>query len=467
MPYKKFLLLLNWAIFSITTNSYASTLQSDTLSERGIDHLIKKQLPSVAPGGVIFIAKNGKVIYKKAFGIANLQTGQKMTEDMTFRIGSISKQFTAITILQLVEQGKLSLTDTIQKYVKDYPVKSYPITIENLLTHTSGIINYQAIEHPDPAKVRDNYTPSQGIDFFKHEPLQFKPGTKFDYSNSNYYLLGYIIEQVTGKSFPNYLKEHILDPAGLLHTKYIDSHQINQNIANGYSRFEKKRWQDADLQEVTMMYSAGGLISNADDLLKWHQALNTGILINKSLLKKAYTPYRLADGTISEYGYGWYIRNIDDEPTIEHSGSTDGYQTDEIYLPQQDIYIVTLFNGFEPDMDWIVLTNDIVRLACGKPIDRNIKINEQLLNQYAGNYIFNAEHQLIITRKGNRLFVEAVNPKDRLPRVQLHAKSSTRFYIKEANLEFDFSADNAGIMNILTTYINNKKDADWKKLSKK
>lgn len=467
MQYKKFLLLLNWTIFSIATNSYAISRQDDTLSERNIDHLIKKQLPSVAPGGVIFITKHGKVIYKKAFGKANLQTGQKMTEDMSFRIGSISKQFTAIAILQLVEQGKISLTDTIQKYVKEYPLKPYPITIENLLTQTSGIINYQAIEHPDPAKIRENYTPSQGIDFFKDEPLQFKPGTKFDYSNSNYYLLGYIIEQVTGKSYSNYLKEHILDPAGLYYTKYIDSHQINQNIANGYSRFDKKGWQNAELQNVTTMYSAGGLISNGDDLSKWHQALSKGILINKSLLRKAHTPYRLSDGTISEYGYGWYIRNIDDEPTIEHGGSTDGYQTDEIYLPNQDIYIVTLFNGFEPNMDWIVLTNDIARLLCGKPVDRNIKINEHLLNQYAGNYIFNAEHQLIITRKGNRLFVEAVNPKDRLPRVQLHAKSSTRFYIKEANLEFDFSTDNTGMLNTLTTYISNKKDADWKKKNEK
>ncbi|WP_342647552.1 serine hydrolase [Mucilaginibacter sp. CSA2-8R] len=452
-----------WAILCIAVTTSAKPAKNDTLSAAAIDQLISKQLPSVAPGGVVCIARHGQIIYKKAFGKANLKTGLNMTEDMAFRVGSITKQFTAVAILQLVEQGKLSLTDTIQKYVKDFPVTPYPITIENLLTQTSGIINYQAIEHPNPAKVRDNYTPAQGVDYFKDEPLLFKPGTKFDYSNSNYYLLGYIIEQVTGQSYPNYLIEHIIKPAGVIHTNYIGLEQTGNNIVRGYSRFDGKRWENADLQNPTVLYAAGGLVSNADDLVKWHQALLQGKLASRSLLKKAYTPYRLNDGTTSDYGYGWYIRNLDGEPTIEHSGSTDGYQTNEIYLPNQDIYIVTLFNGFEQDMDWIVLSNDIARLACGKPVDLNVKIDENLLKQYAGTYIFNAEHQLIITHKGNRLFVESPNPKDRLWRVQLHAKSSTRFYIKEAKLEFEFSKDETGALNTLTTYNGSKKDADWKK----
>ncbi len=450
-------------IFLTTLNSFAASQKRDTLSTAAIDQLINKQLPAVAPGGVVCIARHGQIIYKKAFGKANQKTGQNMNEDMTFRIGSITKQFTAVAILQLVEQGKLSLTDTVQQYIKEFPVKPYPITIENLLTQTSGIINYQAIEHPNPAKVRDNYTPAQGVDYFKDEPLMFKPGTKFDYSNSNYYLLGYIIEQVTGQSYLNYLTERIIKPAGLSHTYYIGSGQTSNNMASGYSRFDSKKWESAELQNPTILYAAGGLMSNADDLVKWHQVLMQGKLVSPSLLKKAHTPYRLSEGTTSEYGYGWYIRDLDGEPTIEHGGSTDGYQTDEIYLPNRDMYVVTLFNGFEQDMDWVVLSNDIARLACGKPVDLNVKLDKNLLKQYTGTYIFNAEHQLIITCKGNRLFVESPNPKDRLWRVQLHAKSSTRFYIKEARLEFEFSKDETGALNTLTTYNGSKKDADWKK----
>ncbi len=456
-------LFLSWIGLIIVANSYAAARKDDTLSTQAINQLVNKQLPAIAPGGVICITKHGKVIYKRAFGKANLQTGQRMAEDMTFRIGSITKQFTAIAILQLAEQGKLSLTDTIQKFVKAFPIKPYPITIENLLTQTSGIINYQAIEHPDPAKVRERYTPAQGVDFFKDEPLQFKPGTKFDYSNSNYYLLGYIIEQVTGQPYQQYLQKNVIGPAGLQHTNYIDAQHPSPSMANGYSKFDNKKWENAELQNITILYSAGGLESNADDLSKWQQALLHGQLIGKSLLKKAYTPYQLANGTPSEYGYGWYIRNIDGEPTIEHGGSTDGYQTDEIYLPNQDIHIVALFNGFEQDMDWMVLANDIGRLCCGKPIDLKIEVNEDLLKQYEGTYIFDAEHQLIITRRGKRLFVESPNPEDRLPKVQLHAKSSARFYIKEASLEFEFSKDKTGAFKMLTTYYGVKKDADWKK----
>jgi len=457
-------LMLCLVIFSAAANCSAASGKDDTLSIQSFDRFINSQLPYVAPGGVVCITKHGKIIYQKAFGKASLRTGQMMGLDMTFRIGSLTKQFTAVAILHLAEQGKLSLTDSIQKYVKEFPVKPYRITIENLLTQTSGIINYQAIEHPDAAKVRENYTPAQGIDYFKDEPLLFKPGTKFDYSNSNYYLLGYIIEQVTEKSYQKYLKEELLEPIGLLYTDYIDTRQRSHNMASGYSRY-KNKWEIAELQNETTLYAAGGLVSNVTDLLKWHRALVEGRLISKSLLKKAFASYRLEGGTLSEYGYGCYTRNLDGEPTVEHSGSTDGYQTNEIYLPNQDIFIVTLFNGFEQDMDWIVLSNDIARMALGKTIGKDIKLDEVLLKQYAGTYLFNSEHQLIVTYKNHQLFVEAVNPKDRLPRVQLHAKSSNRFYIKEAGLEFEFATNEGGLIQ-LTTYNALLKDAEWKKLIK-
>ena len=317
-----------------------------------------------------------------------------MKPDMIFRIGSITKQFTAIAILQLVGQGKISLQDSIQKYVPDFPHKKYTITIENLLTQTSGIKDYMAISNP--AGDRINYTPKQGVDYFKNEPLEFKPGSQFKYSNSNYYLLGYILEIVTGESYSDYLKQNIFNKAGLNNTYYIDTTKNIPNVSQGYSKLDGKL-ERATLQNVTTIYAAGGIMSNADDLFKWHQALYGNKLLNRELLNNAFTPYRFADGTSSEYGYGWFIKNLDGSKTIEHSGSKDGFQSDEIYLPDEDVFVVTLFNCFTPDMDWIVLSNDIAKLAIGKPLDNSIKLSTDVLKRYVGEYVFNADHKLIVT----------------------------------------------------------------------
>ena len=425
-----------------------------------VDGLLATRLEAIAPGGVVLIAKKGAIVYEKAFGLANVKTATPMRPEMAFRIGSITKQFTAIAILQLVEAGKISLQDSIQRYVADYPHKQYPITIEHLLTHTSGIKDYQAIANR--AAERTSYTPRQGVEYFKNEPLEFKPGSKFKYSNSNYYLLGYILELVTGQSYASYLQHNLLDKAGLQHTEYLTANKVVANMPQGYSRFDKAL-EVADLQEITTLYAAGGLASTAEDLFKWHQALRAGKLLSKKLLKKARTPYRLSDGTYSDYGYGWYLRKLDTSATIEHAGSTDGFQSDEIYLPGEDIYVVTLFNCFEQDMDWAVLTNDVARLAAGKAVDAPVVVDKAILAKYAGEYTFDASHKLIVTFKEGSLFIEDTNPNDRLPQVRVYPQSEHKFYMKEAPVVFDFVYDSQKKLLKVITYVSGRKDAEWGK----
>jgi len=267
-------------LFLLCAISFGQTKQ-DKKIKTALDELIPKRFPAIAPGCVVLVAKAGKVIYKKAFGTANLESNIPMEPNMIFRIGSITKQFTAISILQLVEQGKIHLQDSIQKYIVDYPYKGYKITIENLLTQTSGIKDYMAISNP--ADERTNYTPKQGVDYFKNEPLEFKPGSQFKYSNSNYYLLGSILEVVTGETYADYLQENVLDKAGLNNTYYIDTSKNITNIPQGYSRFDGKL-EKATLQNVTTIYAAGGIMSSVEDLFKWHQALYSNKLINHELL---------------------------------------------------------------------------------------------------------------------------------------------------------------------------------------
>jgi len=163
------------------------------------------------------------------------------------------------------------------------------------------------------------------------------------------------------------------------------------------------------------------------------------------------------------YGYGWFIKDIDSVKTVEHSGSTDGYQTDEIYLPHQDVFVVCLFNGFEADMDWQVISNDVARFALGHPLRKQLKFDDDSLKALTGTYTFTAQHKLVITFKDHGLFVEATNPKDRLPRVHLYAESKTQFYIKEAPLRFEFVWDTTAENYKLVTYNSFAKDAEWKK----
>ena len=375
----------------------------------------------------------------------------------------MGKQYTAIAILQLVEQGKIGLQDSIQAYIRDFPSKGYTITIENLLTHTSGIKDYMS-EISNPSKEKDRYSPKDGVDFIKDAPLNFKPGSTFRYSNSNYFLLGYIIEMVTGRPFEKYLQDDVLDKASLKNTFYIHPETNIPNMPQGYARFDG-RLEKATLQPIDILYSAGGLISSVDDIYKWHEALYNQQLVGKETLEKATTPFKFPDGTFSQYAYGWFVKDLDGSKTIEHSGSTDGFQSDEIYIPGENVFVVALYNCYEADMDWELLTNDIARVALGKPLDHEIRLKEDVLKAYVGTYevnISNENHKLIVTFNNGRLSIEASNPGDRLPKVFLYAKSETEFYMKEAPLRFEFVKDANNIFKIIT-YNNRGKDAEWTK----
>ncbi|MDP4260251.1 MAG: serine hydrolase [Bacteroidota bacterium] len=439
--------------------------KEDKILSKTLDELIPKRLTGIAPGCVVMVVKNDKIIYRKAFGLANTDQNIPMQADMLFRIGSMTKQYTAIAILQLVERGKLALQDSIQQYIKDFPSKGYTITIENLLTNTSGIKDYLS-EISNPSKQKEAYTPKDGVDYIKDAPLNFRPGNNYRYSNSNFYLLGYIIEKVTGEPYEKYLQENVLNKADLKNTLYINPKNNIPNMPQGYSKFDGKI-EKAVLQPIDILYSSGGLVSNVDDIYKWHQALYNYQLVSKNSLERATTPFRFADGALSEYGYGWFIKNLDGSKTIEHSGSTDGFQSDEIYLPGENVFVVSLFNCYEADMNWQLLTNDIAKVVLGKPLNDEVKVNEDILKSYVGTYEVNINsinHKLIVTFAGGRLSIEASNPDDRLPKVFLYAKSENEFYMKEAPLRFEFIRDTNGNFKIVT-YNNRGKDAEWTKIN--
>ncbi|MCX6318265.1 MAG: serine hydrolase [Bacteroidetes bacterium] len=382
MPHKYSLLSF---FFVISFSWCTAQSKQDKPIIKQIDELITARLGRIAPGCVIQITRKGQVFYHKAFGMANLELQVPASPDMVFRIGSITKQFTAVAILQLMEQQKLALTDPVQRFIPDFPDKGHTLTIEHLLTQTSGIPDYLNLEFNLPNPFRIDIPAKQIVDSIKIQALGFVPGSKFEYSNSNYFLLGYIIERISGMSYPDYLKEHLLDPIGLTHTYYDAPATLIPNRASGYEKADTS-YRNADFISMAAFYSSGALLSTTADLLAWNNALYNGSVLSKTTLAKAQQPYRLADGTFSEYGYGWFIRKIEGSPSIEHGGSIFGFRAQEIYLPNEQLYITGLFNCRQGNTDEQQLCYDLVRLMLGKPLLKEYPVPADLLARYAGTY---------------------------------------------------------------------------------
>lgn len=377
------------------------------------------------------IAKEGQIIYRKSFGSANLELNVPMQPEMVFRIGSMTKQYTAIAILQLVEKGKISLQDNIQKFIKGSTDKWQNVTVENLLAHTSGIIGYDVLDFHIPNAIRIDFMPKQIIDSLAKLPLDFVPGTKFNYSNSNYLILGYIIEQVTGKSYKDYLQEKIFKPAGLTNTYYDTPTEIISNRVNGYTK-DSSKYHNADYISMTQAFSAGALLSNIDDLFKWHQALYSYKLITKETLEKAFTSFKLKDGQFSEYGYGWFIKDWKGSKSIGHGGAIDGFRSTETFFPDQNIFITTLFNS--DNDEYFSLFENLTNLVIGKSFQascKNLKISDTILNSYIGTYKFleDSTQFIKVYKRDNRLYGELSNGSGN--NMALLAQSETLFYLPD------------------------------------
>jgi CubicO group peptidase (beta-lactamase class C family) len=309
---------------------------------RKIDSLIKTVvMDSTGPGAVFLVAKNGKPVYHKAFGKANLELDVPLMTQQVFQIGSMTKQFTAIGILLLEEQGKLSVNDAVSKFVPDYPA-GHTITIHHLLTHTSGIKDFTKMKTLNEIAQKE-MNAKMMVDFFKNEPVEFTPGEKFEYNNSGYVLLGYIIELVAGESYEMFIQQNIFQKAGMQHSRYATDRQIIFNRADGYQK-KASGFVNKTIISYSVPFSSGALMSTTTDLLKWQNALNQQLLLKKEGLQKAFTKYRLNDGTEINYGYGWHIKDVNGVPSREHGGSIFGFKSMGVYIPEEDIYVVGLSN---------------------------------------------------------------------------------------------------------------------------
>lgn len=393
-----------------------------------IDAFVSELFPAGEPGCAVIAIKNGKTILRKGYGMADIELGVPIEPDMIFRLGSITKQFTAGAIMILVEDGKLSLEDDITKFFPGYPTNGNRITVHHLLTHTSGIKSYTNMNQWITMKVKD-MTVTELIDFFKNEPMNFKPGEQWNYCNSGYFLLGAIIEKVSGKTYEEFLHQRIFKPLGMKNTFYGNHRKIISRRVSGYSR-SRHGVINADYISMTTPYAAGALISNIDDLAAWTAGLNSGKLISKKLLEKMYTPVKLNSGKTFDYGYGFSITNRNGKRAIVHGGGIDGFVTYAIYMPEDEIYTAVLTNNAGKDPGASYAARWIAALLSGRPYKKRIavKLDSKMLDAVTGVYKISNGVFREVTREGDRLFTRRTGSS----RLEAFPASETEFFYKDS-----------------------------------
>lgn len=303
---------------------------SEPLDQQSLEGYIASQNFS----GSVYIAKSGQVLLNKGFGFANRNTESENTPDTKFRIGSLTKQFTAVAILSLMEQGLLQLDDYVIEHINDFP-HGDQITIKQLLTHTSGLANYTELSVFEEA-LKEYRSPNQLITMFKNLPLEFTPGSQFSYSNSGYIVLGAIIEKLSGMSYQDYLTLNVFEPLNMLSSDYGTNEIANGAEALGYKADGSK----AGFIDMSIPFSAGALVSTVNDLAKWDQALYDNALLNAESTALMFTP------SLNQYALGWSVTKIaqTSEPIHVHGGNILGFSSVIIRFPQTNKLIVVLSN---------------------------------------------------------------------------------------------------------------------------
>ncbi|MBP7513587.1 MAG: serine hydrolase [Flavobacteriales bacterium] len=355
-----------------------------TIPNKDMDALLSAHFEgSNAPGACILVAKGGQVIYRRATGSSDLTI--PLATDAVFRIGSITKQFTAMAVLQLVHEGKLTLTDELQTHL-DFPKKDWSITVEQLLTHTAGVPNYTDLASFTPANFAKDASLAEVIATFKDLPLEFEPGTKWKYSNSGYVLLGALIERLSGMSWEMYLNEHFFGPLGMARSNASAANGRLTGEPQGFQKGEKG-WEPGVPLSMTWPHGAGAIRSTVDDLFAWNSAVMTDKLIPADLRGKAHTDHQLKNGEATKYGYGWSFLNVQGSPSIEHNGGINGFTSASLYLPKEDIYAVVLSNAETNAAD--ALAPQLAAIALGKPYPTGVGITVPIdeLKKLEGVYL--------------------------------------------------------------------------------
>lgn len=436
--------------FFITYIGFSQSYQSK------IDAVVSSTYSSKEPGISVLVAKDRKAIYSKAFGKSNLELNTPLETNSVFQIGSITKQFTAISILMLEEQGKLSVEDKIGKYIPEYAEIGKDITIHHLLNHTSGIKNRTPVGDKGFIS-KTNMSPTELIAYFKDEPLEFKPGERFKYSNAGYILLGRIIEIVSGQPYSDFIEQNIFDKIGMKNSSCGDMKQVIPNLTKGYI-IEQNDFVKSDYINLSLAYSAGAILSTTEDLLKWQNALLSNTLLKASSIKQAMTPTLLNSGKRVPYGYGFRFSKLGNSPVIAHTGSTKGFTSIALFLPKEKLYITALTNCNCKNVNNVAKQvaelfvnlpdNKITEVENNQPERKSIDVPSEILSDYTGTYEVKPNVNLTIGLDNtNQLYLLASG---QTKKVELFAETQNHFFVKIVDAEITFNTNEKGKVISLT-----------------
>lgn len=414
--------------------------------EKLIEYIFKSVKNSISSGVAVLVAQNGKIIYEKSFGFADVGNEVPVTPDTKFRIGSVSKQFIAASILKLQEEGRLNVKDSLSKFIPDFP-RGNEVTLHHLLTHTSGIHSYT--NRPDFLKYCTmQISPSALVDTIKAYPYDFNPGEKYSYCNSGFFILGYIVEQISGKTLNDYLTETFFKPLGMTSTGIHNPYKLLKNEAYGYS-YENGEIVKALNWDMSWAGGAGALYSTVKDLYLWNEAIFNGKVLSDISMKSAFAPGELNNKEKTDYGYGWGISKYRGLNIIGHTGGLHGFLSSLARQPESNTTVIVLCNSTPPPDGIMPGSNSysIMEYLLWPKMEKqksyaDIQLDEKTMKLYIGQYDYGQSNILNVTFEDGQLYAQMTNQ----PKFPIFPMSNNEFYWKIVEASIKFIIDEKGIV---------------------
>jgi CubicO group peptidase (beta-lactamase class C family) len=431
---KMFLLVLILAIVFGSGRTVAAQVVSSGDLAKKVDEYMKACVKEGNFSGTVLMARKGKILISKGYGMANYELNVRNLPSTKLRLGSITKQFTAMAVMQLQERKRLSVHDPLSKYIPDYP-QGDKITIHHLLTHTAGIPNLTSL--PEFRTYMVNPSPVQKtIDLFKNKTLDFTPGEKYKYSNSGYIILSYVIEKASGQSYESFVSENIFKPLNMKNSGYDHQDIILKNRASGYGLTDEGL-MNAPYIDMSIPSGGGALYSTVGDMYLWDRSLYKEMLVSRESLNAMFTPYK------EGYGYGWIIANLNGRKIVTHNGSVNGFVTHIARYVDDDACIVILSNIENSPINEI--SRDLKAILFGEKyeipkVHKAVSIDAAIYDAYVGQYEINPKFVLSVTKERDRLFIQGTGQ----GKIRLYPESTVKFFMKLVTGEVTFVKDGKG-----------------------
>jgi CubicO group peptidase (beta-lactamase class C family) len=419
---------------------------------QAVDGILRDAFPEDEPGAAVIVQHRGEEILRRGYGIADLELAVPFGPDMVSRIGSVTKQVTAVAVMILVENGKVSLDDPVRKFLPRLPEGFSPVRVEHLLSNTSGIPDYMHTEQFNVIIENDyHYIVNEDLDIDKilriiaESELAFEPGRRYSYSNSNYFLLAMIIEEVSGEAYFDFVRREICEPAGMANTHYIAGAAFVPGRVPVHLEYEGQIIKSPHrCMGSTLGFGAGGLWSTVDDMARYNTALESGDIVTAETLAKMAQPFKLNNGRTSSYGLGWHLANVKGKKMVFHGGDYLGYSALIVRIPPEAIFIAILSNdGRIHAFNLEYPAKKIAAVLFGDPFPEweSIDMTPEQLEKYEGTYRLGENDVREFIVDGG----QAYTSRNGRPKLEVYPASASIFFYDVTLGYIEFEFDEAGV----------------------